>query len=319
MALPAVAVLDDYPDLARGFPAWERLAGRIALATFTDHLEDDDALAQRLNAFDVVVAMRERTPFTRARLERLASLKLLTTTGMANAAIDMQAAREFGVVVCGTSIGGNATAELTWGLIIAVTRHICEENRNVHEGGWQRTIGPELAGRTLGLIGLGRLGQRVAAYGAAFGMRVVAWSQNLDAERARALGVEPVGKDELLERADVVSIHTRLSDRTRWLIGSRELALMKPSAYLVNTSRGPIIDERALLDALDEGSIAGAALDVFDEEPLPRDHALRSAPNTLLTPHIGYAGEDTYAGFYSEIVEDIEAWLEGAPLRVLNG
>ena len=268
---------------------------------------------------EIVCAMRERTPFTRQRLERLTNLKLLTTTGMANAAIDIQAARELGVVVCGTSIGGSATAELTWGLIIALTRHICEEDRNVREGRWQTTIGPELAGRTLGVIGLGRLGARVAAYGAAFEMRVVAWSQNLDVERARELGVEPVGRDELLECADVVSIHTRLSDRTRGLIGSRELAVMKPTAYLVNTSRGPIIDEHALIAALYENRIAGAALDVFDEEPLPREHPLRCAPNTLVTPHVGYAGIDTYTGFYREIVENIEAWLDGAPVRVLNG
>jgi phosphoglycerate dehydrogenase-like enzyme len=319
MALPAVAVLDDYQDLARSFRAWERLAGRIELATFTDHLEDDDALAERLAAFDVVVAMRERTPFTRERLQRLPKLKLLATTGMANAAIDMHAARAQGVTVCGTSIGGGATAELAWGLILALTRHICDEDRNVRAGGWQTTIGPELAGRTLGLIGLGRLGSRVAAYGAAFEMRVVAWSQNLEVERARALGVEPLAKDELLECADVVSVHLRLSSRTRGLIGTRELALMKPSAYLVNTSRGAIIEERALLEALYAGGIAGAALDVFDEEPLPREHPLRSAPNTVLTPHIGYTAQDTYNGFYSEIVEDIEAWLDGAPVRVLNG
>jgi phosphoglycerate dehydrogenase-like enzyme len=321
MALPAVAVLDDYQDLARSFLAWERLTGRIDLATFRDHLEDDDALAERLADFDVVVAMRERTPFTRERLERLTRLKLLTTTGMANTAIDMQAAREQGVMVCGTSVSGGSTAELTWGLILGLTRHICEQDRNVRAGGWQTetTIGPELAGRTLGLIGLGRLGTRVAAYGAAFEMRLVAWSENLEGQRARALGVEPVGKDELLACADVVSIHLRLSDRTRGLIGSRELALMKPSAYLVNTSRGPIIDELALLDALREGTIAGAALDVFDQEPLPREHPLRSAPNTLLTPHIGYVAEDAYNSFYSEIVEDIEAWLDGAPVRVLNG
>ncbi|HEX2703810.1 MAG TPA: D-2-hydroxyacid dehydrogenase family protein [Solirubrobacteraceae bacterium] len=319
MPAPTVAVLDDYQDRARGLGPWDHLAGRIVLETFTGHLSDDNALAERLAAFDVIVAMRERTPFTKERLERLPKLKLLATTGMVNAAIDIDAARDLGVLVCGTSLGGSATAELTWGLILAVTRHICEEDQNIREGGWQHTIGPELAGRTLGVIGLGRLGSRVAAYGTAFEMPVVAWSQNLDAGRARGLGVEPVAKDELLERADIVSIHMRLSDRTRGLIGSRELALMKPSAYLVNTSRGAIIDEQALLDALHEGRIAGAALDVFDEEPLPREHPLRSAPNTLLTPHIGYVSEDTYRGFYREIVEDIEAWLDGAPVRVLNG
>jgi phosphoglycerate dehydrogenase-like enzyme len=238
---------------------------------------------------------------------------------MGNAAIDLDGARELGITVSGTGVSSETTAELTWGLILALTRHICEEDRNVREGGWQRTIGPELAGRTLGLIGLGRLGTRIAGYGAAFKMQVIAWSENLDAEYARSMSVEPVAKDELLERSDVISIHTRLSDRTRGLIGARELALMRPTTYLVNTSRGPIVEEQALLDALLAGRLAGAALDVFDQEPLPVDHPLRSAPSTLLTPHIGYVGKDAYAVFYREIVEDIEGWLNGAPIRVLNG
>jgi phosphoglycerate dehydrogenase-like enzyme len=319
MAIPRVAVLDDYQDVARGYEDWERLDGRIALETFTDHSDDDDALIRQLAAFEVVVAMRERTPFSRERLERLENLKLLVTTGMGNAAIDMVAARERGVLVCGTAVNSQSTAELTWALILGLARHIVEEDRSIREGGWQRTIGTEVAGRTLGLIGLGRLGTQIAAFGATFRMNVIAWSENLDAQRALALGVEPVAKDELLARADFVSIHTRLSDRTRGLIGPGELALMKPSAYLVNTSRGPIVDEEALIDALRAGRIAGAALDVFDQEPLPREHPLRSAPNTLLTPHIGYVAKDVYATFYREIVEDIEAWLDGAPIRVLGG
>lgn len=318
MAIPAVAVLDDYQDVASAYADWQRLDGRIALQTFTDHVASDDALIERLAAFDVVVAMRERTPLPRSRLERLENLKLLVSTGMGNAAIDMEAARDLGVLVCGTAVDSESTAELTWALILGLTRHIAQEDRSIREGGWQRTIGTELAGRTLGLIGLGRLGTRIAAYGAAFRMHVIAWSENLDDERARALGVEPVSKDDLLARADIVSIHTRLSDRTRDLIAARELALMKPSAYLINTSRGPIVNEEALLDALHSGQIAGAALDVFDQEPLPREHPLRSSPNTLLTPHIGYVAEDVYAGFYREIVEDIEAWLDGAPIRVLG-
>jgi phosphoglycerate dehydrogenase-like enzyme len=318
MPTPTVAVLDDYQDVARGAGPWERLEGRIELEAFADHLEDDDALTTRLGAFDVVVAMRERTPFSRPRLERLGKLKLLVTTGMGNAAIDIEAARQLGVLVCGTAVDGGATAELTWGLVLALTRRICEEDRNVHEGRWQTTIGPELAGRTLGVIGLGRIGTVIAGYGAAFQMKVLAWSEHLEPERARGLGVEPVAKDELLARSDVVSIHTRLSERTRGLIGERELALMKPTAYLVNTSRGPIVDEQALIDALHEGRIAGAALDVFDREPLPAEHQLRSTPRTLLTPHIGYVAQDAYARFYHEIVEDIEAWLDGEPIRVLN-
>jgi phosphoglycerate dehydrogenase-like enzyme len=319
MPIPAVAVLDDYQGVARSYGPWGRLDGRIELEVLTDHIASDEALIARLERFAVVVAMRERTPFQRARLERLPNLKLLVTTGMGNAAIDLDGARELGITVSGTGVSSETTAELTWGLILALTRHICEEDRNVREGGWQRTIGPELAGRTLGLIGLGRLGTRIAGYGAAFKMQVIAWSENLDAEYARSMSVEPVAKDELLERSDVISIHTRLSDRTRGLIGARELALMRPTTYLVNTSRGPIVEEQALLDALLAGRLAGAALDVFDEEPLPVDHPLRSAPSTLLTPHIGYVGKDAYAVFYREIVEDIEGWLNGAPIRVLNG
>jgi phosphoglycerate dehydrogenase-like enzyme len=318
MSLVKVAVLDDYQDLARGYGPWARLESRVELHTFTDHVDDDGELLARLEPFTVVVAMRERTPFTSARLEGLPNLRLLVTTGMANAAIDLTAARRLGIVVSGTKVGSSATAELTWALILALTRHICEEDRGIREGAWQHTIGPELAGRTLALLGLGRLGTRIAAYGAAFAMDVIAWSQNLDPAHARSLDVEPVAKDALFERADVLSIHTRLSERTQGLIGPRELGLMKPTAFLINTSRGPIVDEAALLDALQTGRIAGAALDVFDREPLPPGDPLRSAPNTVLTPHIGYVGRDAYEGFYREIVEDLESWLEGAPIRVLG-
>jgi phosphoglycerate dehydrogenase-like enzyme len=311
-------VLDDYQRTGRTSGPWERLDGRIELETFSDHIGEDEALIASLAPFDAVVAMRERTPFSRARLERLPNLRLLITTGMVNAAIDLDAAKDLGVLVSGTRMAFDSTAELTWGLVLALTRHICEEDRRIREGGWQHTIGPELAGRTLGLIGLGRQGARVAAYGAAFSMEVIAWSENLDGDAARALGVEPVTKDEIFERSDVLSIHTRLSGRTRGLVGARELGLMKPTAYLVNTSRGPIVDEEALLDALHTGRLAGAALDVFDIEPLPADHPLRSAPNTVLTPHIGYVAENAYKVFYDDIVEDLEAWLAQAPIRVLN-
>jgi phosphoglycerate dehydrogenase-like enzyme len=319
MASLDVAVLDDYQGLARDYGPWERLAGQVQLHSFSDHIDDDDELVARLEPFEVVVAMRERTPFSKARLERLPRLRLLVTTGMGNAAIDLDAAAQRGVLVSGTGIGMSSTGELTWGLILALTRRICEEDANLRAGGWQRTVGPELAGRTLGLIGLGRLGTQVAGYGAAFAMEVIAWSENLDRAHAATLGVQAVAKDELLERADIVSIHTRLSERTRGLIGARELALMQPSAYLINTSRGPIVDEQALVAALHAGQIAGAALDVFDREPLASDNPLRSAPNTLLTPHIGYVAEDSYRGFYHDIVADIEAWLAGSPIRVLGG
>jgi phosphoglycerate dehydrogenase-like enzyme len=313
-----VAVLDDYQGVALELGPWDRLGSAVAVTAFDDHIAADDALVERLAPFEVVVAMRERTPFAAHRLERLPNLRLLVTTGMANAAIDVAAARRLGIVVCGTGGLPGATAELTWGLILALTRNLCAEDRAVRDGGWQHTIGPELGGRTLGIVGLGRLGRRVAAVAQAFEMRVLAWSQNLDAGTAAEAGAELVTKEDLLRRADVVTVHLRLSDRTRGLIGAPELALMKPTASLVNTSRGPIVDEAALLAALREGRIAGAALDVYDAEPLPAGHPLRSAPNTVLTPHIGYVSTGSYAVYYRDAVEDIAGFLAGAPVRVLD-
>jgi phosphoglycerate dehydrogenase-like enzyme len=313
-----IAVLDDYQEVAAHHGPWDELGDDAEATFFHDHIVNDGVVRDLLGEFEVVVAMRERTPFTAERLASLPNLKLLVTTGMANASIDMDAAREQGVLVCGTGSLPSPTAELAWGLIIALTRNVLEEDARIREGGWQRTIGPELAGRTLGLIGLGRLGRRMARIAAAFEMVVVAWSENLTQESAAEAGVWAVSKEELLTRADVVSIHTRLSDRTRGLIGARELAMMKPGAVLVNTSRGPIVDEDALLAALTDGTIAGAALDVYGVEPLPKDHPLREAPRTLLTPHLGYVSDGTYDVFYREAVEDIAAWLSGEPLRVLN-
>jgi phosphoglycerate dehydrogenase-like enzyme len=313
-----VAVLDDYQDVARRFGPWAELGPDVEVTFLHEHLADDDALVAALEPFAIVVAMRERTPFGAERLARLPALRLLVTTGMGNAAIDMEAARERGVVVSGTGSLASPTAELTWGLILALARHIPAEDRNVRAGGWQETVGSELAGRTLGVVGLGRLGRRVAAVGLALEMRVVAWSQNLRPQDAREAGVEPVARDDLFAQADVVTVHLKLSERTRGLVGARELALMKPTALLVNTSRGPIVDERALLAALREGAIAGAALDVYDTEPLPADHPLRTAPNTVLTPHVGYVSTGTYEVFYREAVEDVAAFLRGAPVRVLN-
>jgi phosphoglycerate dehydrogenase-like enzyme len=309
-----VAVLDDYQGVALGCADWSELEVEV----FPDHLADD-VVVERLAPFDVVVAMRERTPFPRARLERLPNLRLLVTTGMRNAAIDLDAARDNGVLVCGTGSLGPPTAELAWALILAVTRHVAEEHAAMRAGGWQHTIGPELAGHRLGIVGLGRLGARMAAVGRAFEMEVVAWSQNLTAERAAEAGAALVSKEELFATADVVTIHLVLSDRTRGLVGAPELARMKPTAYLVNTSRGPIVDEAALLDALHAGRIAGAGLDVYATEPLPADHPLRRAPNTVLTPHIGYVTTGTYEVFYGDAVEDIARWLAGDPVRVLNG
>jgi phosphoglycerate dehydrogenase-like enzyme len=309
-----VAILDDYQDVARHSADW----GELDVTAFTDHVTGDDALAARLEPFEAVVAMRERTPFTAVRLARLPRLKVLVTTGMANASIDVPAARARGIAVAGTRSLASPTAELTWGLILALARHIPAEDAELRSGGWQHTIGPELAGRTLGVIGLGRLGSRVAAIGRAFEMDVLAWSQNLTAEHAAAHGATAVAKEQLLERADVVSIHLKLSERSRGLIGAAELARMKPGAYLINTSRGPIVDEAALVEALRAGTIGGAGLDVFDIEPLPVDHPLRSAPNTVLTPHLGYVTTGGYELFYRDAVEDIEAFRRGAPVRLLT-
>ena len=314
-----IAVLDDYQEVARELGPWDSLGDGVELTVFHDHISNDGVLRDLLSEYEVLVAMRERTPFTAKRLASLPDLRLLVTTGMGNAAIDMEAARAQGVVVCGTGSLPSPTAELTWGLIIALTRNILDEDRRIREGGWQRTIGPELAGRTLGIVGLGKLGRRVAAIARAFEMEVLAWSENLRAGDAAEAGAEAVAKDELFSRADIVTLHTRLSDRTRGLVGARELALMKPTAVLVNTSRGPIVDEKALLAALRRGKIAGAALDVYAKEPLPADHPLREAPRTLLTPHLGYVTTGTYEVFYRDAVDDIAAFLRGEPVRVLNG
>jgi phosphoglycerate dehydrogenase-like enzyme len=313
-----VAVLDDYQRAAESMGPWGDLGDEAEVTFFHDHVADEDALIERLEPFDVIVAMRERTPFGAGLLARLPRLRLLVTTGMRNASIDVGAAQERGICVCGTGGITASTAELTWGLILAVSRHIPAEDANVRDGGWQTTVGTELAGRTLGVIGLGNLGSRVAAIGQAFGMRVVAWSQNLDPGHAERHGVAPVTLPELLAASDVVTIHLRLSDRTRGLIGPVELAAMPPHAVLVNTSRGPIVDEGALVAALREGRLAGAALDVFDVEPLPPDHPLRHAPRTVLTPHLGYVTEGSYRRFYSDAVENIAAFDAGTPVRVIG-
>jgi phosphoglycerate dehydrogenase-like enzyme len=288
------------------------------VVVFKDHLAAEDALAARLADFDFIMALRERTPFPRTLLERLPKLKLLITAGMRNASIDMKAAAERGVLVCGTSGLPYPTAELAWGLILGLARRIPAEDRATREGRWQTSLGLGLNGKTLGVLGLGTLGSRVARVGRALEMKVLAWSQNLTAERAAAEDAMLVAKDDLLARSDFVSIHLVLSERTRGLVGARELGLMKRSAYLVNTSRGPIVDEAALIRALGDGTIAGAGLDVFDEEPLPRDHPFRRLPNIVITPHLGYVTEETYRIFYGQAVEDIKAYLDGTPLRVLR-
>lgn len=313
----AVVVLDDYQDVAREFGDWARLADRVELTVLTEHVEDVETLVRRLADAEVVVAMRERTPFPASVLDRLPRLRLLVTTGMANVAIDLAAAARRGVTVTGTRGVATATAELTWALILALVRQVPAESQRMRAGGWQSTVGGDLAGHTLGVLGLGRLGAQVATIGRAFGMDVLAWSQNLRTERASELGVRAVTREELLTGSDIVTVHLKLGDRTRGLIGEPELRSMRRDAYLVNTSRGPIVDERALLTALREGWIAGAGLDVFDTEPLPAGHPLRTAPNTVLTPHLGYVTRDTYRVFFGDVVEDIEAFLAGRPVRVL--
>jgi phosphoglycerate dehydrogenase-like enzyme len=313
-----IVLLDDYQGIALDYGGWDRVPDEWELVALEQHIDDADELVEALSQAEIVVAMRERTALPAAILDRLPDLKLLITTGMGNVAIDVAAARRNGVVVCGTGMHGPATAELAWGLILGLLRKIPSENAGMRRGGWQTTIGGDLEGATLGLVGLGRLGKRMVPVAKAFGMEVLAWSQNLDPEAAREAGAEPVGKDALFERADIVSVHYKLSERSRGLIGAADLALMKPSAYLVNTSRGPIVDTDSLLEALERGTIAGAGLDVYDTEPLPADHPLRSAPCTILTPHLGYVTEDTYAVFFGDAVEDVLAYLDGAPLRVLD-
>jgi phosphoglycerate dehydrogenase-like enzyme len=313
-----VALLDDYQDVALSMADWKSLPAGTEVVVFKDHLAAEDAVARRLADFDIVMALRERTPFPRTLLERLPKLKLLITAGMRNASIDMKAAAERGVTVCGTAGLPYPTAELAWGLILSLMRRIPAEDRATREGRWQTSLGLGLNGKTLGVLGLGTLGSRAAKVGLAFEMDVVAWSQNLTAERAKEIGVTLVPKDELLARSDIVSIHLVLGERTRGLIGARELGLMKRSAYLINTSRGPIVDEAALIRALGDGTIAGAGLDVFDEEPLPLDHAFRRLPNIVITPHLGYVTSETYRIFYGHAVEDIKAYLDGKPVRVLK-
>jgi phosphoglycerate dehydrogenase-like enzyme len=317
--MPRVAVLDDYQGVALEMANWSALPAECQVQVFRDHLSDLAALAERLSHFEIVTCMRERTPFRRDLLERLPNLRLLVTTGMRNAAIDLAAATDLGVLVCGTAGGPDSPpAELTWGLILALLRHIPREDAATRAGHWGVTLGMCLEGKVLGILGLGRLGTKVARVGVAFDMSVIAWSQNLTAERAAQCGATLVTKDEIFARSDILSIHVQLSARTRGLVGARELRLMKPTAYLINTARGPIVDEAALVQALQTRTIAGAGLDVFDQEPLPPGHPLTVLDNTLLVPHIGYVTREQYQVRYRDTVEDVAAYLRGEPLRVLN-
>lgn len=316
-----IAVLDDYQGVALTSADWsavtEHPRTRCTVEVFRDHLSEQAALAQRLAPFEAVVVMRERTPLPADVLAALPRLRLVVTTGRRNPSIDVASATAAGITVCGTESLATAPAELTWALVLGLARHLVPEATAVRDGGWQTTVGRDLGGHTLGLLGLGRIGSQVAAVGRAFGMDVLAWSRNLTPDRAGAAGARAVPLDELLAASDVVSVHLPLADGTRGLVGERELALMRPDALLVNTSRGPVVDERALLAALERGHLGGVGLDVFDEEPLPADHPLRTAPRTLLTPHLGYVTQDVYATFFRGVVEDVTAYLDGSPIRLL--
>ena len=321
-----LSILDDYQGVALDMADWSALKGRgVEIAVERHAFADEDAVVRALADSEIVAAMRERTPFPKRVVDRLPKLKLLITTGMRNASFDMAALKERGITVCGTGGpvgapggGGNEdTAELAWGLILGAARRIAEDHQLMRQGGWQTRIGHRVAGKTIGLLGLGRLGSAVARVGLAFGMKAIAWSQNLTAEKAAAQGVERVEKDELFRRSDILSVHLVLSPRSRGLVGKREIGLMKPSAILVNTSRGPICDTEAVIEALKAGRLAYAGFDVYDQEPLPINHPLRQAPNVILPPHIGYVTDENYHSSYPQIVEDVLGFLDGKPVRVI--
>ena len=313
------AILDDYQNVALKFADWSAIANDVEVKVFNAPLGDDSTVIKTLQGFAIVNMMRERTPFNRKVIEGLPDLKLLITTGARNNSIDLKACAEFGVTVCGTAGFGNPTAAIAVGLLLELTRHIGFENARMKAGApWQVTVGHDLEGKTLGVLGLGKLGQRVAGVAKALGMKVIAWSQNLTPEKAKEGGAEYVSKEDLFRNADVISIHVVLSDRTRGLVRAKDLGLMKKTAYLINTSRGPIVEEKGLIAALNSKSIAGAGLDVFDIEPLPTDHPFRKMDNVVLTPHLGYVSEENYRTFYSGVVEDIRAWLDGEPVRMLT-
>lgn len=314
-----VAILDDYQNVARASADWSAVEKDAEIVVFTDHLSDEDTVAERLKDFEIVCAMRERTPFRESLLSKLPNLKLLVSSGMRNLGIDTQAARAQGIVVCGTPSRGKPTADLAWGLILGLARRIPWEDRNVRAGDWQKTVGVSVEGKTLGIAGLGNLGGRMAEIGKAFGMEVIAWSQNLTQDRCDELGVEKVSKEDLLKRSDFITVHLILSDRSRGTFRAEDLALMKPTAYIVNTSRGPIIDEDALVAALETGAIAGAGIDVFSVEPLPADHAFRRLENAIVTPHLGYVSQQNYDSYFNGYVEAIRAFLDGEPKNFLGG
>jgi len=320
MAKHRCAILDDYQNVALEMADWSKVAGDLDIKVFNEPLGPSARVARMLQSFAIVVAMRERTPFPRVLIEALPDLRLLITTGMVNRAIDLEAAKERKVTVCGTGSFGNPTTAIAWGLILELTRRIGHENARLKSGApWQSVVGLDVEGLTLGVIGLGKLGLRVAEVGRAFRMKVAAWSQNITPERAQAAGVEYAATlEELLARSDIVSIHIPLTPKSRDLIGAKQLALMKRSALLINTSRGPIVEEAARLAALHEKKIAGGGFDVYDIEPLPLDHPLRKLDNVVLTPHLGYVSQQNYRAYFGGVVDDIRGFLDGKPVRLLT-
>jgi D-3-phosphoglycerate dehydrogenase len=313
------AILDDYQNVALKLADWDKVKDRVEIKVFNDHLGGPDRVIPALQGFEIIVAMRERTGFPKKVIDALPDLKLLITTGMRNASIDTEAAKARGVSVCGTGTFGNPTSGVAIGLMLELTRRIGFENARLHAGApWQTTIGLDLDGMTLGIVGLGKLGTRTANIAKAFGMKVLAWSQNLTPEKCREAGVDYASKDELFRQSDFITIHVVLSARTRGLIGAAEIALMKPTAFLINTSRGPIVDEAGLISALRQHTIAGAGLDVFDVEPLPLDHPYRKMDNVVITPHLGYVSEQNYRRYFADAVDDIRGFLDGKPMRVLS-
>jgi phosphoglycerate dehydrogenase-like enzyme len=311
----SIAILDDYQDVALSLADWSMLNERATVTVFNDHVASPNTVVERLQPFDIVCVMRERTPMTRTIIERLPKLRLIASTAIRNASIDLKAAEERGIAVVHTGYTSAPTIELTWALILASVRNLVAESTSLREGGWQRSVGSDVAGQTLGVLGLGNVGGSVARIGNAFGMNVIAWSENLTPQRAADFGATRVSKDELFQKADVVSIHLVLSERTRSLVGAAELALMKPTARLINTSRGPIVVEADLVAALSAKKIAGAAIDVFDQEPLPIEHPFRTLPNLLATPHIGYVSRGLYECFYQDTVANIRHWLDSQLAR----
>jgi phosphoglycerate dehydrogenase-like enzyme len=313
-----IAVLDDYQGVALTMADWSRIQAKHEIVVFREHIDDDEKLIAALKGFDVICMMRERTPIQKKHIDRLPDLKFIATTGHNNASLDVEAAKARGIKMSGTHSSGHATAELTIGLMLSLSRRLIEQCESVRKGGWQVGLGEDVKGKTLGVVGLGRLGAYVAGVGKALGMNVVAWSQNLTPEKAAAGGAKYLPKDELFKQADFITVHYKLSPRSKGIVGAADIARMKPTAFLINTSRGPLVDEKALIAALQGGRIGGAALDVYDIEPLPANHPYRNVPRLITTPHVGYVSRENYATFFGQTVENIEAWLAGKPVREIT-